>query len=234
MLLRQKLCAYCSAPFETTKATRIYCSQKCHDRRANHVTLRNRKGRPREGPLINCEFCGREFRSWDNSPRSRSRFCSCACAMRWKVKTGIITLKFRPVPEWVCKQCGITFLRRTWSGIVPAFCTDRCKMEFTRSQKTTKACSVCGRICVVDKLNASRFKYCSNTCYRKTSGRKPRTRQTLIASGREQVCADCGYRERPEILQAHHKDEDRTNDDLDNLELLCPNCHAIRHLPALS
>lgn len=27
-------------------------------------------------------------------------------------------------------------------------------------------------------------------------------------------------------LELHHKDGDRTNNELDNLELLCPNCHA--------
>ena len=28
-------------------------------------------------------------------------------------------------------------------------------------------------------------------------------------------------------LQLHHKDGDRTNNELSNLEYLCPNCHAI-------
>lgn len=28
-------------------------------------------------------------------------------------------------------------------------------------------------------------------------------------------------------LQLHHKDGDRTNNEIDNLTYLCPNCHAI-------
>jgi 5-methylcytosine-specific restriction endonuclease McrA len=45
----------------------------------------------------------------------------------------------------------------------------------------------------------------------------------------EQVCNRCGYQEHPEILQAHHIDHNRSNNDIKNLEMLCPNCHALEH-----
>lgn len=32
-----------------------------------------------------------------------------------------------------------------------------------------------------------------------------------------------------EILEVHHKDRDRSNNSLENLALLCPNCHATEH-----
>ncbi len=32
---------------------------------------------------------------------------------------------------------------------------------------------------------------------------------------------------KPIPLELHHKDGDNTNNELDNLELLCPNCHAL-------
>ena len=44
------------------------------------------------------------------------------------------------------------------------------------------------------------------------------------------TCMDCGYKKEPKILQVHHKDRDRKNNDLKNLIVLCPNCHMIRHL----
>lgn len=45
------------------------------------------------------------------------------------------------------------------------------------------------------------------------------------------ACVRCGYTEFP-ILEIHHIDRDRTNNKIENLELLCPNCHSIEHLTA--
>lgn len=39
-------------------------------------------------------------------------------------------------------------------------------------------------------------------------------------------CSICGYNEEPNILQVHHIDENRQNNQLNNLIVLCPNCHA--------
>ena len=45
------------------------------------------------------------------------------------------------------------------------------------------------------------------------------------------VCSECGcdgnWRGKVLALQLHHKDGDNTNNELDNLTYLCPNCHAI-------
>lgn len=42
-------------------------------------------------------------------------------------------------------------------------------------------------------------------------------------------CVRCGYSEHPEILGVHHIDEDRNNNTLSNLAVLCPNCHSLAH-----
>ncbi len=39
-------------------------------------------------------------------------------------------------------------------------------------------------------------------------------------------CSVCGWCEDDGILQVHHIDEDRQNNALNNLIILCPNCHA--------
>lgn len=41
-------------------------------------------------------------------------------------------------------------------------------------------------------------------------------------------CERCGYK-KYEILQVHHKDRKRHNNELTNLELICPNCHFEEH-----
>lgn len=45
---------------------------------------------------------------------------------------------------------------------------------------------------------------------------------------RGKACEGCGY-SKIEILQIHHKDRNRQNNDLRNLELICPNCHYEEH-----
>ncbi len=42
-------------------------------------------------------------------------------------------------------------------------------------------------------------------------------------------CNECLYDKHIEILQVHHKDGNRNNNTLQNLQILCPNCHAIIH-----
>lgn len=42
------------------------------------------------------------------------------------------------------------------------------------------------------------------------------------------ACEICGYN-KIEILHVHHKDRNRKNNDLDNLKLICPNCHYEEH-----
>ena len=55
-------------------------------------------------------------------------------------------------------------------------------------------------------------------------------KRRLIAEGlKENRCEQCGITEwqgKPLNMQLHHKDGDGTNNTLENLELLCPNCHA--------
>ena len=38
-------------------------------------------------------------------------------------------------------------------------------------------------------------------------------------------CSVCGYEEGPDSLEVHHIDENRENNALENLIVLCPNCH---------
>jgi hypothetical protein len=42
-------------------------------------------------------------------------------------------------------------------------------------------------------------------------------------------CTCCGFNKWPQILQFHHIDKNRKNNSLDNLTVLCPNCHRALH-----
>lgn len=51
----------------------------------------------------------------------------------------------------------------------------------------------------------------------------------ILASGKQDVCECCGLKQwqGKEIhLQVHHVDGNKKNNELSNLQLLCPNCHS--------
>lgn len=57
-----------------------------------------------------------------------------------------------------------------------------------------------------------------------------RVRKKLLEEGyKEYRCENCGLTEwlnEPIPLELHHKDGNHYNNDIDNFQLLCPNCHA--------
>jgi 5-methylcytosine-specific restriction endonuclease McrA len=53
--------------------------------------------------------------------------------------------------------------------------------------------------------------------------------RALAWSSLPHKCNRCGYRDVIDILQVHHRDHNHSNNELSNLEILCPNCHAIEH-----
>ncbi len=58
-----------------------------------------------------------------------------------------------------------------------------------------------------------------------------RLRNRLVSEGakvhRCEHCQNSEWQGELIPLELHHKDGDRTNNALDNIELLCPNCHAL-------
>lgn len=56
-------------------------------------------------------------------------------------------------------------------------------------------------------------------------------RKKLLRDGLKQyICEECGntqWNGLPIPLEVHHKDGNRKNNELTNLQLLCPNCHAL-------
>jgi len=54
-------------------------------------------------------------------------------------------------------------------------------------------------------------------------------RKNKLNATKELKCEVCNYNKRVEILEVHHIDRNRENNEISNLQLLCPNCHREEH-----
>ena len=95
-----------------------------------------------------------------------------------------------------------------------------CGNEYSRhfNKKT------CSRACA--NKNRTGTKYKINRPHDKVTYINGLKIRLIIERG--QKCQRCKY-SKIEILIVHHRDRDRSHNDLSNLELLCPNCHAEEH-----
>lgn len=140
-------------------------------------------------------------------------------------------------PNSKCSICEKAIYRRP--GVLKAhdgkaFCSQAC---YGKSCRQEVPCPVCGKL-LLSGLNK---KTCSRECSNKYRagikykiGRprdKAKTAYLLklrLLETRGKKCEKCNYN-KTEILQVHHKDRNRENNKLENLELICPNCHFEEH-----
>lgn len=145
--------------------------------------------------------------------------------------------QYKRTPNIDCAICAKSIYRRpseikAKGGRV--FCGLVC---YGVSQRKEKPCSICGKL-ILSGLNK---KTCSRSCaniqrtgikYHLGSPRsKVKSQQALklrLLKARGQKCERCEYT-KYEILQVHHKDKDKKNNNLSNLLLICPNCHYEEH-----
>lgn len=151
-----------------------------------------------------CEFCGKEFlASKGEVKRGYGRFCTRSCSSR------------RPRPQTrnrvklKCALCKKEFERmaskknNSKSGLF--FCKRKCKDKAQRIQGGIKEIQP-------PHYKTGYFSY-RNLAFRNFPNK----------------CNRCGYNKIPEILQVHHKDCNRSNNNLSNLEILCSRCHDEYH-----
>lgn len=134
----------------------------------------------------------------------------------------------------VCLFCGETINKKK------KFCNNSCSAKFNNTKrKLNNFCLNCG------KEIGIRSKFCGNTCYSEyetkiinekiengdTSFPERRYKEYLKLKYGEK-CMKCGWNEiNPTTekipVQLEHIDGNSDNNSLDNLKLLCPNCHSL-------
>lgn len=138
-----------------------------------------------------------------------------------------------------CLQCG--FEINHFFSNKRFFCSNSCSASYNNKKRINnkKECLNCGLVIKNKK------KYCNNQCQRQyerklifekiqngdTTLYEKNYKNYLIYKYGEK-CMKCGWSERHPItdkvpIQLEHKDGNSENNNLDNLELLCPNCHSL-------
>lgn len=119
------------------------------------------------------------------------------------------------------------------------FCSHSCSATYNNLGKLKSGCYALKPCIGCGKLTKNR-KYCSNKCFSKYY-RIERAKQIAIdgfltnkhekwylEETRGHRCEFCGLTEwlnEPIPLDFHHRDGDSDNNHLDNVQLICPNCH---------
>lgn len=108
--------------------------------------------------------------------------------------------------------------------------------EKRNKQLATRNCKFCGSII---KPSRNWVTFCNNTCstlyktsemirQNQTTRSNKRRMKVYLIHVRGYKCEDCKliqWKNQPIPLEIHHEDGDVDNMDLQNLKLLCPNCH---------
>ena len=153
--------------------------------------------------------------------------------------------KLRNLYRRNCAKCNKIFL--TPKHTKQKYCSRICS-SFIRSTRVLLTCDQCKKSIQRKKstIKFSRHKkfFCSRACKdfaQSLKGNCPDIRPKNWGLGQTRYrnlilisqCEGCDEK-RKFLLFVHHKDGNRKNSDLKNLEVVCPSCHVIRHLKLLS
>ena len=116
------------------------------------------------------------------------------------------------------------------------FCSQSCAATINNrntvhnGKARNKNCIQCNK-----KLNENSLKYCSASCMADYRFENGFTKNSIIAArsyiirhrGKQcEMCKNTHWLEKPIMLEIDHIDGNSNNNDLNNLRLLCPNCHS--------
>lgn len=181
-----------------------------------------------------CDFCQVEYAADSKYlKRGQGRFCSISCSTKYRH-----TQTPSPDPNVECALCHIKFYKkssqrkRSKSGLY--FCSKDHQIEgyrmgivITNAKKPKRETTT-----KQDKINAWLAGDNSVTLTKgKNVDTKPFVKEYLILI-RGDRCEQCGFSGKNplsdrSIIQMDHQDGNCFNNDISNLKLLCPNCHAM-------
>lgn len=161
------------------------------------------KKEKRKENLKNCLNCGKQLKV------GQEKFCSNSCSATYNN-----ALKREKIEKRKCKNCGTEIdISKSYGKV---YCSDECRTEHKHLLKQIRYQEILnGRVEIDCK-----------------SGRVSKKVRGSLISKYNNSCQKCGWNEVNKFtgkvpLQIHHIDGNPENNELSNLEVLCPNCHAL-------
>ena len=156
--------------------------------------------------IRNCNICEKPYQAEQRYlNRGQGLTCSRTCGTILASQKKVV----KHEPNVVCAYCQTPFYKResrldkSKSGLF--FC---CREHKDLSQ----------RLGGIQEIMPSHYGTARTPSYRKKAF-------ALLPN----LCARCGWDLYPDVLEVNHIDKDRTNNSIDNLEILCPTCHQVFH-----
>ena len=102
--------------------------------------------------------------------------------------------------------------------------------------KPNVECATCGKPLYRSSRQLANSKtnlfYCCKMHQRKWRIHKKTSYRKLAFDNLPHVCSECGYDRIMNILEVHHVNFDHDDNQFENLQILCPNCHRELHYMA--
>lgn len=118
--IKTKECKNCGKVFEYSSENQLHCSTQCKvEYNRKNPSLAGRKG-----PIVKCEKCGKDFKSWRSD--KLSKFCSSECSPQGRVAKK---------ESSICQTCGVLF-RRYGGGKDAKFCSRECYIKSNPKEPT--------------------------------------------------------------------------------------------------
>lgn len=123
-----------------------------------------------------------------------------------------------------CDICHSIFQRQK-RFIKTHTCSERCR-NVLQGNTIVTTCGHCNKIFDIAKSKKLDINYCSRNC-KDASSINTNYRQKAIRHYGA-ICQKCGF-DNIKAIEVHHIDKDRSNNNIENLQVLCCNCHSITH-----
>ena len=144
--------------------------------------------------------------------------------------------------DLTCEHCKSPYQRRRQTR----FCSLKCSAGVQKKEaEGVASCAQCGkeirRAAKRLAIPVSGLSFCDRVCKalaQRVEGGQPDVQPPHYGTGKTiyrprafkaygKVCLNCGYSRHERMLDVHHIDSDRSNNELDNLVVLCVWCHGL-------